>query len=117
MNAALVPLGAGLLDFVAERPARRDEVTRGERLALGRDLRVVGELVQDRHDPGAEFLDLRKGVHLAAAIEREERLADSRLNVVARCESPCAYLTPGGELSDEAAERESTRSRAAPLAE
>ena len=86
-----------LIQLVGLRTSRGDERAR---VALGRHVRVVREVVQDGIEAATELLHLGESMLLAAIVDREERLTDPCLDVP-RCEAPCIRLALRGHLVDE----------------
>jgi hypothetical protein len=77
MDAALIELSAFIVrDVQVAALTRSEEVGTREILALLRLDGIAGEHVQAWNDAAAKVLDFGEGVRLAAAIQREESLAD-----------------------------------------
>src|SRR5262245_42756552 len=68
MDAAHELHGSRFVHGLAVRAPRRDEVVGIEVRALGRDLGLVRELIEEVHDAAAEIRDLRERVDFAALV-------------------------------------------------
>src|SRR5438874_2303886 len=111
MDAALIELGALVVDQLLMARARRDEVRVDWVETLRRRNRIPRELVEQTYDSSAILLHFGECMRLAATIDHVERLAGKHVDVRRR-EMPRSDGSVSAKVGEELVKGETALTRA-----